>query len=147
MFMPCKSVPRFGEIRLGYVAETSPSRTHRYVGVHPYLIISNNTYNRTSGQCEVIPFTTKRFGKPNPVHVDFAVGEVRGLNKNSTLVIESRDTLLNSQLSEPIGSFTKDNWSKVIPAIIIQNPFFSMIQTVQKQQKNQQEICEDCMVT
>lgn len=147
MFVPCKSVPRFGEIRLGYVAETSPSRTHRYVGVHPYLIISNNTYNRTSGQCEVIPFTTKRFGKPNPVHVDFAVGEVRGLNKNSTLVIESRDTLLNSQLSEPIGSFTKDNWSKVIPAIIIQNPFFSMIQTVQKQQKNQQEICEDCIAT
>ena len=142
MFMPCKSVPRCGEIRLGYVAETSPSRTHRYVGVHPYLVISNNTYNKTSGQCEVIPFTTKRFGKPNPVHVDFAIGEVRGLNKNSTLVVESRDTLLNSQLSEPIGFFTKDNWSKVIPAILIQNPFFSMIQNV-----NQPQMCEDRVAT
>lgn len=126
MFMPCSSVPRFGEIRLGYVEATSPNRTHKYVGLHPYLVISNNTYNRTSGQCEVIPFTTKRFGKANPVHVDFLVGEVKGLNKKSTLVIESRDTLLNSQLSEPIGFFTKENWAKVIPAINIQNPIFSI---------------------
>lgn len=126
MFIPCKSVPRFGEIRLGYVEADSPSRTHKYVGIHPYLVISNDVYNRTSGQCEVIPFTTKRFKKSNPVHVDFFVGEVKGLNKNSTLVIESRDTLLNSQLSEPIGYFTKENWNKVIPAIFIQNPIFSI---------------------
>lgn len=127
MFTPSNSVPRFGEIRLGYVKEGEPSPTHKYVGLHPYLVISNNTYNRTSGQCEVIPFTTKRFGKRNPVHVDFIAGEVSGLDKNSTLVVESRDTLLNSQMSDPIGHFTHENWLRVIPAIVTQNPFLSIL--------------------
>ncbi len=127
MFTPSTSVPRFGEIRLGYVKEGVPSPTHKYVGIHPYLVISNNTYNRTSGQCEVIPFTTKRFGKKNPVHVDFNAGEVKGLDKDSTLVVESRDTLLNSQMGDPIGYFTYENWTRVIPAIVTQNPFLSIL--------------------
>lgn len=115
------SVPRFGEIRMGYV-DGPPGPTHRYVGVHPYLVISNDIYNRFSGQCEVIPFTTKRFGKPNPVHVDFSVGEVIGLDHDSTLVPESRDILRNDQLGKPIGQFTKANWLKAAPAILVQNP-------------------------
>ncbi len=114
-------VPHFGEIRLGYV-EGPPGPTHRYVGIHPYLVVSNNVYNKFSGQCEVIPFTTKRFGRKNPVHVDFSVGEVAGLDHNSTLVTESRDILRNDQLGPPIGAFTKSNWIKAAPAILIQNP-------------------------
>lgn len=70
----------------------------------------------------MIPFTTKRMGKHNPVHVDYKVGEVSGLVKDSTLVIEGRDTLLNSQLSEPIGEFTEDNWNRAVEAMMVQCP-------------------------
>lgn len=129
MFTPGKTTPRFGEIRLGYFEpENVPSGTHRYVGLHPYLIISNDVYNRTSGQCEAIAFTTKRFGKRNPVHVDFPVGEVDGLYKPSTLAVESRVTARNCHFSEPIGKFTSENWQKAAPAIMIQNPILCYMQ-------------------
>ena len=123
MFTPGTSIPKLGEIRLGYVTEGTPSPTHRYVGLHPYLVISNNRYNRFSGQCEVIPFTTKRYGRRSPVHVNFTAKEVEGLTHDSTLIVESRDILRHSQLSDPIGHFTNENWQRVIPAILAQNPF------------------------
>lgn len=124
MFVAGKSTPKIGEIRFGYASDDeSRLSTHKYVGVHPYLVVSNNTYNKTSGQCEVIPFTTKRIGKYNPVHVEYKAGEVSGLVKDSTLIIEGRDTLLNCQLSEPVGEFTEDNWGRVVEAMKVQCPF------------------------
>lgn len=124
MFVAGKSVPKIGEIRFGYASDDeSRLSTHKYVGVHPYLVVSNNTYNKTSGQCEVIPFTTKRIGKYNPVHVEYKAGEVRGLIKDSTLIIEGRDTLRNCQLSEPVGEFTEGNWERVVEAMKVQCPF------------------------
>ena len=124
MFMAGKSTPKIGEIRFGYASDDeSRLNTHKYVGVHPYLVVSNNTYNKTSGQCEVIPFTTKRIGKYNPVHVEYKAGEVSGLVKDSTLIIEGRDTLRNCQLSEPAGEFTEDNWERVVEAMKVQCPF------------------------
>lgn len=124
MFVAGKSTPKIGEIRFGYASDDeSRLSTHKYVGVHPYLVVSNNTYNKTSGQCEVIPFTTKRIGKYNPVHVEYKAGEVSGLVKDSTLIIEGRDTLLNCQLSEPVGEFTEDNWERVVEAMKVQCPF------------------------
>ena len=127
MFMAGKSVPKIGEVRFGYVAESeAKTSVHKYVGIHPYLIISNNVYNKTSGQCEVIPFTTKRTNGHNPVHVDYKAGEVEGLKKDSTLVIEGRDTIRNLQLSEPIGIFTETNWAKAVNAMMIQCPFLNV---------------------
>lgn len=127
MFMAGKSVPKIGEIRFGYVAESeAKTSVHKYVGIHPYLIISNNVYNKTAGQCEVIPFTTKRTNSHNPVHVDYKAGEVEGLKKDSTLVIEGRDTIRNLQLSEPIGIFTETNWAKAVNAMMIQCPLLNV---------------------
>ena len=124
MFVAGKSVPKIGEIRFGYVADSGDKTdTHRYVGIHPYLVVSNNIYNKTAGQCEVIPFTTKRAGKYNPVHVAYTVGEVDGLTKDSTLVIAGRDTLRNCQLSDPIGEFTDANWARAVNAMVVQCPF------------------------
>lgn len=77
MFVAGKTTPKIGEIRLGYVE--AQGNTHKYTGVHPYLVVSNNVYNQKSGQTEVIPFTTKRMYSHNPVHVNFKVGEVNGL--------------------------------------------------------------------
>lgn len=116
----CRTIPRPGEIRIGTV--TNPATAHRYTGKRPYLVVSNVKYNTSSGQCEVIPFTTKRFGDSNPVHVHFEAGEVRGLRENSTLVVESRDILSNSQMSEPIGFLSQQNWVRVSRAMIFQNP-------------------------
>lgn len=127
MFTAGSTVPKIGEIRLGYVADTKQDENmvHKYYGVHPYLVVSNNIYNKNSGQCEVIPFTTKRWNSRNPVHVNYSVGEVEGLIQESTLVIEGRDTLLNSQLSEPIGVFSDKNWKRAANAMIIQCPMLS----------------------
>lgn len=88
-------------------------------------MVSKEVYNKNSGQCEVIPFTTKRWNSRNPVHVDFGVGEVDGLPQESTLVIEGRDTLLNSQLSEPIGTFSDKNWQRAANAMVIQCPMLA----------------------
>ena len=127
MFKAGSSVPKIGEICLGYVADIKQEgkTVHKYYGVHPYLIVSNNIYNKNSGQCEVIPFTTKRWNSRNPVHVDYGVGEVDGLPHESTLVIEGRDTLLNSQLSEPIGTFSDKNWQRAANAMVIQCPMLA----------------------
>lgn len=124
MFKAGTSIPKIGEIRYGYVEGTN--KCHKYTGIHPYLVVSNNKYNECSGQAEVIPFTTKRRGRKNPVHVDYAAGEVAGLHKDSTLVIEGRDTLRNTQLSEPIGYFTDENWKPAIQAMIIQCPMLEL---------------------
>lgn len=121
MFKAGTTTPRIGEIRLGYVE--GENNVHKYSGVHPYLVVSNNIYNKSAGQCEVIPFTTKRAGKRNPVHVDYIAGEVNGLFRDSTLVIEGRDTLLNTQLSDPIGEFTEENWKRAADAMVVQCPF------------------------
>lgn len=107
------------------ISSRKEKTVHKYYGVHPYLIVSNNIYNKNSGQCEVIPFTTKRWNSRNPVHVDFGVGEVDGLPHESTLVIEGRDTLLNSQLSEPIGTFSDKNWKRAANAMVIQCPMLA----------------------
>jgi mRNA-degrading endonuclease toxin of MazEF toxin-antitoxin module len=125
MFKAGSTTPKIGEIRLGYVDESVYSEVHKYKGIHPYLVVSNNVYNKASGQCEVIPFTTKRRESRNPVHVDYSTSEVIGLSRDSTLVIEGRDTLLNTQLSDPIGVFTDDNWQKAARAMVIQCPMLS----------------------
>lgn len=125
MFAAGSSVPKIGEIRYGYVEKKSENSVHKYTGVHPYLVVSNNIYNKNAGQCEVIPFTTKRWSKFNPVHVNYDVGEVAGLMQNSTLVIEARDTLHNDQLSEPIGVFTDENWKRAANAMVVQCPMLS----------------------
>jgi len=121
VFKAGKSVPKLGEIRYGYPNEEN-SQTHKYQGVRPYLIISNDTYNYYSGQSEAVPFTTKRKYSTNPVHVTYQIGEVEGLTKVSTLTVEGRTTLPNSNFSDPIGRFNENNWRRAAKAFVIQNP-------------------------
>lgn len=126
MFKPSTSVPKFGEIRLGCTPQDHALLgTHKYVGIHPYLVVSNDIYNKFSGQCDVIPFTTKRFASASPTHVDYPAGSIRGLTRDSTLVVEARDTLLNSQLGEPIARFSDKNWQQAKKAFLTQNPFLT----------------------
>ena len=122
-FTPTQSIPKSGEIRLGLVDTTQVADgSHKYTGLRPYLVVSNNVYNNTSRHAEVIPFTTKRFNSKNPVHVQYLKGEVSGLVQNSTLVVEGRTTLPHSSLSEPIGIFTEDNWKKAAKGMALQTP-------------------------
>lgn len=122
-----RPAPKLGEIRYGKVDLNESGKVHKYTGVHPYLIVSNDTYNKYSGQCEAIPFTTKRYGSTNPVHVLYKLGEVEGLDRDSTLVIEGRDTLRNEQLSDPVGKFTPENWVRAVQAMIVQCPVISSV--------------------
>lgn len=120
------SIPKPGEIRMGKVPASESNPTHKYTGFRPYLIISNETYNKYSGQCEAIPFTTQKIKmhkKKSPSHVDYSIEEVRGLERASTLIIEARDTLRNIWVGEPIGCFTSENWMKAREAFWAQNPF------------------------
>lgn len=126
MFKPSTSVPKFGEIRLGCAPQDHALLgTHKYVGIHPYLVVSNDVYNRFSGQCDVIPFTTKRFNRACPTHVNYPAGSIHGLTRDSTLVVEARDTLLNTQLGEPIARFSDENWQLAKKAFLTQNPFLT----------------------
>lgn len=126
-FTPTQSIPKSGEIRLGYVeTDAYSSDTHKYTGIRPYLVVSNNVYNNTSHQAEVIPFTTRRLNSKNPVHVQYPKGEVDGLARTSTLIVEGRITLPHSRLSEPLGVFTKDNWRKAAKGMALQNPHIVM---------------------
>lgn len=127
-FKATQSIPKSGEIRLGLV-ETASGK-HKYTGLRPYLVVSNNVFNNTSGHAEVIPFTTKRHKSKNPVHVHYRADEVVGLTRNSTLIIEGRTTLAHSDLSEPVGYFTQENWEKAAVAMVLQTPqIFSAFKT------------------
>lgn len=123
-FKSTQSIPKSGEVRLGYVSDEN--NNHKYTGIRPYLVVSNNVYNNTSGFAEVIPFTTKRFNSKNPVHIQYEQGEVKGLKEKSTLVIEARTTLPHAQLSEPIGYFNTDNWNKAAAGLLYQTPQIKM---------------------
>lgn len=113
------SIPKMGEIRYGY---NENPENHKYGGIRPYLIVSNNVYNKTSGLVEAIPFTTKRLNSENPVHIQYKAEEVQGLTKDSTLMIESRVTLSCQRFTEPIGHFTQENWTKAAVGMAYQNP-------------------------
>lgn len=54
--------------------------------------------------------------------MQYKIGEVGGLEKDSTLVVEGRVTLNHSQLSEPIGKFNEDNWTKAAIGMAMQTP-------------------------
>ena len=96
---------------------------HNYMSVRPYLIVSNCVYNTHSGLVEAIPFSCKRFGDDNPVHIDYPYGEVVGLDKDSTLIIENMTTLPIAALHKLIGFFTEDNWRKAAKGIVVQIPY------------------------
>lgn len=126
-FTPTQTIPKSGEIRLGNVeAADIAAGSHKYTGIRPYLVVSNNVFNNTSGVAEVIPFTTRRYSSKNPVHIQYQKGEVNGLLRNSTLVVEGRTTLPHSRLSEPVGYFTDDNWKKAAKGMALQNPHILM---------------------
>lgn len=135
MSNPASTYPKYGEIRIANVK--SPVSPHRYIGTRPYLIISNNKYNRYSGLCEAVPFTTKRLNKSArfPTHVDFKAGEVQGINKNCTMIVEGVDTIQNDSFDEPIGIFSPQNWSKALPAFFAFNPCFVPANTEQTNQE------------
>ena len=40
-------------------------------------------------------------------------------------MVEARDTLLNSQLGEPIARFSDENWQQAKKAFLTQNPFLT----------------------
>lgn len=48
----------------------------------------------------------------------------------STLAVESRITARNIHFSDPIGTFTTENWQKAVPAILRQNPILRYMQPV-----------------
>lgn len=112
-------VPRPGEVRWGNAKD---AYGHDYKGVRPYLVISNEKFNKYSGECEAIPFTKKRWHKHSPVHVNFATGEIDGLYYDSTLMVENKTKLKTVELGPAIDVLEFNQLKKVSQAMVIQNP-------------------------
>ena len=113
------TTPKDGEVRWGSVEDASG---HSYRGFRPYLVVSNETFNLTSGNSLCLPFTTKRYEKYSPVHVNFAAGSINGLYKNSTLMVENPIVIPNENLGNPVHLMSQEDMDRVARALSIQIP-------------------------
>lgn len=76
MFVAGKSIPKIGEIRFGYASDDeSRLSTHKYVGVHPYLVVSNNTYNKTSDSAKL--FRLPQSGSASTIQFTLSIRRAR----------------------------------------------------------------------
>lgn len=68
-------------------------------GSRPYLVVSNNTFNRFSPVITAVPLTTK-ICKPSPVH--FKISQSDGVAKDSILLCEQLQTISKDDVKNVI---------------------------------------------
>ena len=101
-----------GEI---YFADLSPVVGSEQTGLHPVLILQNNSGNKHS-PTTIVAAITSRKTKPNiPTHVKVSAD---GLPLESTVLLEQIKTIDKSRLDEYVGSLDKETMGKVDYAVI-----------------------------
>lgn len=140
--MRSKNFPRCGEIWLA-----SPEHSggcHEYKGLHLYLIVSNNKFNVMSGMVNAIPFSSKRFNRPSPAHVNFAAGS-GGLRMDCTLMCENEVSLSNSDLIRRVGMLDEDQMARVAYSVVMQKPIFAFaLKDKVKENKEYKDLVNFC---
>ena len=118
------TLPRRGEIWMADIRRPDGESTGSalYYDKHPYLIVSNNKWSKSSMCFNVLAITSSRYGRPSPVHVQLPLGSVDGLRKNSTILCENMTTLTLSQLSYKIGELPMKFRKQVAVAQVVQMP-------------------------
>ena len=130
----CKdnTYPKCGEVGWG---KDENAVGHMYKGYRPYLIISNDQFNQSSGCSWCIPFTTKRKSNSSPVHVNFSKGTIAGLYQDSTLMIENLTQIANQNFGNAVHLMSIKHMSEVARALEIQMPFLNAVQTFYNHKK------------
>ena len=91
------------QIRKGdvYYADLTPVAGSEQGGVRPVLVIQNNTGNRHSPTVIVAAITSRTGKAPLPTHVPLE--GVRGLQRDSVILLEQVRTIDRARLREYIG--------------------------------------------
>lgn len=108
-----KKIFRRGNI---YFADLDPIKGSEQGGYRPVLIIQNNIGNEYSPTVIVAPITSRPKTKL-PTHVP--VKEMKGLEKNSAVLLEQVRTLDKNRLDDYLGSLNRYAMAKVDEAIRI----------------------------
>lgn len=107
------------QIRKGdvYYADLTPVVGSEQGGVRPVLVIQNNTGNRHSPTVIVAAITSRTGKAPLPTHV--LVEGVRGLQRDSVILLEQVRTIDRTRLREYIGRVKTPTMQSVNQAIAV----------------------------
>lgn len=107
------------QIRKGdvYYADLTPVVGSEQGGVRPVLVIQNNTGNRHSPTVIVAAITSRTGKAPLPTHVP--VEGVRGLQRDSVILLEQVRTIDRARLREYIGRVKTPTMQSVNQAIAV----------------------------
>ena len=111
--MEDKKVIKRGTI---YYADLDPVRGSEQGGYRPVLILQNNIGNEHSPTV-IIASITSRTKNKLPTHVKLK--DMKGLEKDSVVLLEQLRTIDKSRLDEQIGNLTRHQMKKVDEAIRI----------------------------
>lgn len=111
--------PKCWELYFAYLPPTGKG-DHGLVGVHPFLIDSNDVCNKTSTEINGYGLTSKE--SRLPVQVMLYPDEDNGLYKTSTILIEQHRTIPKRYLISKIGEIKKEDVKeKIRSAIMMQS--------------------------
>ncbi len=108
------------EIKRGemYYADLSPVIGSEQGGTRPILIIQNNVGNKHSSTTIIAAAITSKTDKSNlPTHLK--LNNVKGLNKDSLLLLEQVRTIDRSRIKSYIGTLDENTMEKVNKALCI----------------------------
>ena len=107
------------QIRKGdvYYADLTPVAGSEQGGVRPVLVIQNNTGNRHSPTVIVAAITSRTGNAPLPTHVPLE--GVRGLQRDSVILLEQVRTIDRARLREYIGRVKTPTMQSVNQAIAV----------------------------
>ena len=111
--MKAKKIIRRGTV---YYADLDPVRGSEQGGYRPVLILQNNIGNEHSPTV-IIASITSRTKNKLPTHVKLK--DMKGLEKDSVVLLEQLRTIDKSRLDEQIGNLTRHQMKKVDEAIRI----------------------------
>lgn len=108
------------EIKRGemYYADLSPVIGSEQGGTRPILIIQNNVGNKHSSTTIIAAAITSKTDKSNlPTHLK--LNNVKGLNKDSLLLLEQVRTIDRSRIKSYIGTLDENTMENVNKALCI----------------------------
>lgn len=97
-----------------YQADLNPVFGSEQGGYRPVLVIQNNRGNKYSPTV-IVAAITSRLKTKLPTHV--SLRNIKGLNKNSVVLLEQVRTIDKKRLDNYIGTLTKEQMQKIDKAL------------------------------
>lgn len=84
-------------------------------GFRPAVVLSNNAANKSSPNITIAPITSQIKKRYQPTHV--LIRNMRGLDKNSLVLLECMGTFSKDRLRKKIGTFNNRTMKRIDAAI------------------------------